>query len=331
MRAPSLLHKALAALLWTTSVSAGRIGRTVGTSTRQISTATVFEGNGTVQATLPSGDFVNVYLHGATVTSWKDGRGDEKLFLSTASPLNGSAAIRGGIPCVFPNFGSAPENHQTSDLPSHGFARNSTWTFAGSEKSEEGVKLTFTLSSSQLIAKYQKAWPYSAEMTYTVTLTPDNLDVHFTVENVGKDAIDFQFLLHTYLSVPDINTTTVEGLKGGVYQDKLLNYTVFTETADQLSITGETDRIYTPKSVDTPIVLNDDGKARVTVLRESTLPDVTIWNTWAVKILKTADFAPKDAWKYYLAVEPGSVVNWTSLAPGSKWEGGVLYIAEHAY
>lgn len=110
-----------------------------------------------------------------------------------------------------------------------------------------------------------------------------------------------------------------------MYQDKLLNYTVFTETADQLQIVGETDRIYTPASVDTPIILNSDGEPRVTVHRGPTLQDVTVWNIWAEKIIKSKDFAPKDAWQYYLAIEPGSVVNWNSLEPGARWEAGVLY------
>lgn len=74
-------------------------------------------------------------------------------------------------------------------------------------------------------------------------------------------------------------------------------------------------------------MLNDSGKARVTVQRESTLPDVTVWNTWSTKILSTADFAPKDAWQHYLAIEPGAVVNWTSLESGGRWEAGVQYIA----
>lgn len=171
---------------------------------RQGSSATVVEGNGTIQASLPSGDFVNVYLHGATITSWKASDGDDKLLLSTASALDGSAAIRGGIPVVFPNFGSPPKNHQTSELPSHGFARNSTWTFAGSELDDHGsgVMLTFTLNSTQLSASYQQDWPYSAGLTYTVNLTQDNLAVHFSVENTDTTDIDFQFLLHTYLSVP---------------------------------------------------------------------------------------------------------------------------------
>lgn len=55
-----------------------------------------------VSAVLPTGESVHVLLHGATVTSWKDASGDEKLWLSEGAVLDGSAAVRGGIPVVFP-------------------------------------------------------------------------------------------------------------------------------------------------------------------------------------------------------------------------------------
>lgn len=166
--------------------------------------ALVSEGNGSIEATLPSGDAVTVYLHGATVTSWKASDGEEKLFLSTASPLDGSAPIRGGIPVVFPNFGSPPAEGQTSQLPSHGFARNSTWLFDSSTPTKDGsaVALKFLLDTASLSSSYQKKWPYSAKLAYTVNLQQDSLNIHFSVENTDTKAIDFQFLLHSYLSVP---------------------------------------------------------------------------------------------------------------------------------
>lgn len=166
--------------------------------------ATVSQGNGTVHASLPTGDSVTVYLHGATITSWQTSDGDERLFLSSASALNGSAAIRGGIPVVFPNFGSAVANSSADGLPSHGFARNSTWTYAGSEEREEGagVSLLFRLGSEDLIAKYRDVWPYQVDLTYNVTLETDGLVANFNVDNVGEGDLDFQFLLHSYLSTP---------------------------------------------------------------------------------------------------------------------------------
>lgn len=56
-----------------------------------------------VIATLPSGESVEVLLFGATVTSWKSNGGKtENLWLSEKAALDGTKAVRGGIPVVFP-------------------------------------------------------------------------------------------------------------------------------------------------------------------------------------------------------------------------------------
>lgn len=59
-------------------------------------------GGSRVSAVLPTGESVEVLLHGATVLSWRDAKGQEKLWLSDAAALDGSKAVRGGIPVVFP-------------------------------------------------------------------------------------------------------------------------------------------------------------------------------------------------------------------------------------
>jgi len=62
---------------------------------------TVYSDGKKVTATLPTGDSVEVMLYGATVTSWKS-NGKEHMWLSEKAILDGSKAIRGGIPVVFP-------------------------------------------------------------------------------------------------------------------------------------------------------------------------------------------------------------------------------------
>lgn len=146
-----------------------------------------------------------------------------------------------------------------------------------------------------------------------------------TTRASGTPSIPTQAL--TVVFHQNINTTTVSGLQGSTYQDKTQNYTVVTETSDALRIVGETDRIYSPAPPARPIVLNDGGRPRVTVDRSASLPDATVWNTWAAKIQSTADFAPKTAWQNYLAIEPGSVAEFVSLGPGVTWEAGVNYVA----
>lgn len=60
------------------------------------------EDNSRVTASLPTGEKVEVLLFGATVISWKSANGEENLFLSSKAHLDGSKAVRGGIPLVFP-------------------------------------------------------------------------------------------------------------------------------------------------------------------------------------------------------------------------------------
>ena len=64
--------------------------------------ATITHDNTRVTATLPSGECIEVLLYGATIISWKDAKGDEKLWLSEAADLSGKKAVRGGVPLVFP-------------------------------------------------------------------------------------------------------------------------------------------------------------------------------------------------------------------------------------
>ena len=62
----------------------------------------ISQDNSRVTASLPTGESVEVLLHGATVISWKSANGKENLFLSSKAILDGSKPVRGGIPVVFP-------------------------------------------------------------------------------------------------------------------------------------------------------------------------------------------------------------------------------------
>src|SRR5436305_1852990 len=69
----------------------------------------------------PDGARAEIYLHGAHVTSWIPAGDGERLFLSASSAFRPGAAIRGGVPVVFPQFSDR------GPLPKHGFARTSEW------------------------------------------------------------------------------------------------------------------------------------------------------------------------------------------------------------
>lgn len=117
----------------------------------------------------------DVLLFGATVISWKTGS-KERLFLSSKSPLDGSSAIRGGIPLVFPVFGPASDhkdNHGLEKVPRHGVARTAHWRLNGSgsdgrdRNGKDAVKASFELSSRDVkgIEDFYQ-WPF--ELVYEV-------------------------------------------------------------------------------------------------------------------------------------------------------------------
>ncbi|HEX2585085.1 MAG TPA: hypothetical protein VHL14_08130, partial [Steroidobacteraceae bacterium] len=75
----------------------------------------------TVELRHSSGATALVHIHGAHITSWKTSDGVERLFLSKRAEFKAGAAVRGGVPIIFPQFAAL------GSLPKHGFARMSTW------------------------------------------------------------------------------------------------------------------------------------------------------------------------------------------------------------
>ena len=148
-----------------------------------------------------------IYSYGATVTSWCQ-NGVEKLFLSKTAKLDGSKAIRGGIPVVFPNFGPWELG------PQHGFARISNWEV--SEQKDDFVILT--LSDSK---ETRMMWDFSFQLQYTVRIENNKLYTILTVKNTDEKDFDFTALLHTYFKV-DVSSLEVTGFKGS---SKVLHFT----------------------------------------------------------------------------------------------------------
>ncbi|KAI1404311.1 galactose mutarotase-like protein [Hypoxylon fuscum] len=282
--------------------------------------------NSRVSAVLPTRETVEILLFGATVISWKDRFGTEKLWLSDAAKLDGSKAVRGGIPLVFPVFGTSPDHASTAQLPQHGFARNSRWEFLGKSSSESAgpsdasVKLDFGLSSNTLEDSAKKLWPYTFSIIYSVTLTPESLSTSIVVTNDGDQPIEFQTLMHTYLKVDDVSKIQVKGLEDAPYVDKVDGAKTKTQEG-AITITGETDRVYTPaKAPSHAIQVAEEGETVFTVVRDN-LKDVVVWNPWTDKAGGMADFEPKDGFKNMICVEAGSVNGWITLDPGDAFEG----------
>ncbi|KAL7266814.1 hypothetical protein RUND412_010618 [Rhizina undulata] len=271
-----------------------------------------------VKLSLPSGESAEILLYGATVISWVV-NGEEKLFLSNKAKLDGSKAVRGGIPLVFPVFGKSTEG-PTASLPQHGFARICNWELLGkTSESETSVQVDFGLGSKNLTAEQREQWPYQFGLIYSVTLSQKSLEAKMLVRNQGQETFAFNLLFHSYLRISDVNQLTIEGLKGVTYKDKVAKVDA-TEESDSLTIASEVDRVYA--NVPGIVTIKSGGKTLYTVERTN-LDEVVIWNPWE-GCANIGDFGPSDGYKNMICVEAGAVSRWHTLEPQSVWEAGTV-------
>ncbi|RKP27359.1 galactose mutarotase-like domain-containing protein [Syncephalis pseudoplumigaleata] len=275
---------------------------------------------------------VVVHRTGATVVSWRSA-GKERLFLSKTAVLDGSKAIRGGIPLVFPQFGKASDpNHPYASFPQHGFARTVRWwPDEPIQDDAEAVQVQLHITEHDLNDDQRRLFPYAFRLSYVVRLARDaQQDGHsqLTTElvvwngekslNDGGHAFDYQALLHTYFRVPDVANARVVGLAGQSYVDKVAVHeggmSTRVESAASLQITGETDRVYQDVGLGHALQLHTGDATRVDVQREGGA-DVVVWNPGEDKAAAMADLHPA-AQHEFLCVEVGHVRDYRSLPPG---------------
>ncbi|KAJ2611833.1 hypothetical protein H4S08_002973 [Coemansia sp. RSA 1365] len=252
---------------------------------------------------------VEIYLYGATVTSWKS-RGQERLFLSSQAKLDGSKAIRGGIPLVFPQFGPG-------ELPQHGFARTRKWEFLDAFEHGESMVAQFRLTENE--ETLASKWPYKFILHYTVDLTATTLSTIIKYENTDTREFSFTSLMHTYFRVSDISSTVVTGLEGSTYANKITGASNVAENRENVTIARNEDRVYNNVR---DIVTIKCGEEQVS-LRRFNFEDIVLWNPWAEKAAEMSDFGDNE-YKNMICVEPGTVSNRMSLRPGQVISCGQL-------
>src|SRR5277367_3804504 len=175
-----------------------------------------------------------VYLHRAQVTNLQVKGQPPVLFMSQLSRFSEGKAIRGGIPIIFPWFGSREGES------AHGFARLQTWDCREFSQASSGeVSVRLGLPDSPSAALFPK---FTADFWVTVGRT---LTARLVIANVS-DGHDFTFedCLHTYFHVGDIADVSITGLKGVTYLDKTENFARKTESSEHIKIARETDHIY---------------------------------------------------------------------------------------
>ena len=268
-----------------------------------------------------SGAALEVYLHGATATSYTHAA-RELLFLSPRAAFDGRAPIRGGIPVVFPQFGPGA-------LPQHGFARTRAWRLARAGDGCVELELRDDAETRAL-------WPHAFRAALRFDFAGPALAATLRVENpAGAPPLAFDALLHAYLELGAGavaaggagSAVRVRGLGGAAFRPR--GGAPARQEEAELQLAGEVDRVYAAPAADAVEVAGGrDGRA-VRVTRAASvdgarvLSDVVVWNPAADRCATMADLSA-DSWTQFICIEPGRVAN-ESVLPGGGLAGGSAF------
>jgi glucose-6-phosphate 1-epimerase len=260
------------------------------------------------------GAAVELYTHGAHVTSWKPASGEERLYLSERSAFAPGVAIRGGVPVIFPQFaGMGP-------LPKHGFARVSEWDLIRAGRTSRGkgeAQLRLTTSDQT-----RAIWDHAFTADFVVAVEAMSLTLALSVVNDDTHPLQFTAALHTYLLVDDLRETQVTGLQGTRFRDSAAGGTERQQEPETLQMRGELDRIYL--GVADPLEVRDD--VRRTRVAMTGFSDVVVWNPGAERGAALPDLAP-GGWLRMLCIEAAQIGAPVILEPGERWTGQQMLTA----
>jgi len=243
--------------------------------------------------------------HGAHLLSWTPAGGRPALYLSGKSGYGGNAAIRGGVPIIFPQFGERGTGRR------HGFARTAAWEAHGA-----------AMEDGQAVARYRLThegdaiWPHRAELHYTVACVAQELRLTLEVKNPSPESWQCCAALHTYLRVADIARTTLSGLRHADYLDQAKGGVPGRQEEGLLAVDGEIDRIY--QAVAGPLTLDDCERG--IVIEKQGFADVVIWNPGEAKAAALSDM-PAGDFRAFLCVEAAAVMQPVTLQAGASWTG----------
>jgi glucose-6-phosphate 1-epimerase len=245
-----------------------------------------------IRITSDDGAQAIVTLYGAHLISWKTADGRQRLFCSARSALDGSRAIRGGVPVIFPQFAERGAGMR------HGFARVSHWRLDGSGTQGSDAFASFLLTDADLSPAMRSAWPHGVELRLTVALHADTLALSLDVRNTGADAFAFSCALHTYFLVDAIGDVVIGGVQPA-----------------PLRIDDKIDRIV--EGIGGAITLAQPSGALE--LTQAGFKDAVVWNPWAADTAALADMEDSEYLRF-VCIEPALIAPAT-LAPGAAWRG----------
>jgi len=246
-----------------------------------------------------------IALHGGHLLSYVPTGGEDVLWLSPR-PADVPAAIRGGVPVIWPFFG---RQGQTSDVPSHGFVRTVRWQLVDAARDDDGsVSLTL-------------APPHHPDLGLALRMhLRIGAALEQTLETTNERAapVAFTQALHSYFRVSDVAAVRVEGLDGLQFLDKNDGYARHAQTGDwtldDARDPGRSDYIYADAGG--RYRLDDPGLDRRLELTTTGSHALVVWNPGEAAAERSSDMND-GAWRGFLCLEAANAgPDVVRLAPG---------------
>ncbi len=239
-----------------------------------------------------------IYLHGAHVTQFQPKGQKPVLFMSEKSMFEPGKPIRGGVPICFPWFGTRQDGQPGA---AHGFARLMEWELVSAEQVADGaVEIRLRLVSNEAT---HALWPGEFEAEYRVRIDA-MLNLELQVKNTGDEPLHIEEALHTYFSVSDAKTISIEGLAGATYLNTVAPPRTEKQDADPILIVAETDRIYFDTHA--TCIVQDPGWNRKLIIDKIGSNSTVVWNPWIAKAKAMPDFGDEE-WPDMLCIETCNV------------------------
>ncbi|MBB1440609.1 D-hexose-6-phosphate mutarotase [Shewanella sp. SG41-4] len=245
-----------------------------------------------------------IFMQGAQIDQFTPVGNAPLLWVSSADDYQPGNGIRGGIPICWPWFGMS----DTPGFPSHGFARNKTWSLESVKMRNQLVDLVFTLPANEMDKQY---WPHNTQVKVLFTLG-ETLSVSLVNTNNGDDEVKLTQALHSYFPIEDIHQLKASGFTGSQYIE--FGEGPFKQVDDVVKFERETDRVYTQLG-DTQELHTQNGT--IVVSRENSQSAV-LWNPWIDKSMRLSRFNADD-YLTMVCLEAANVLeDCVVLAPGQS-------------
>ncbi|OLP08259.1 D-hexose-6-phosphate mutarotase [Rhodoferax antarcticus] len=212
------------------------------------------------------------------------------LWVSKAAVYESGKGVRAGVPVCWPWFGAVPGK------PAHGLVRTRLWQLRGAALDASGqVVLRLGICDDDVTRSF---WEHAFELELLVTVGR-TLTLALTTHNTGAEAFEITQALPSYFCTGDSAQTTVQGLDGCHYLDKVQDFALCQQSG-AVTFQSETDRIYTDTTANSLIV--DAATGRTLRITKQGSASTVVWNPWSDKEKTMADMACSE-YRQMLCVE----------------------------